>query len=91
MAVYVDRIREYDMDHATAQTRRVGNKWCHMVADSLNELHALAREIGMRGEWAQLPPKHRRAHYDLTPSRRAAAVKLGAIEVDRIPRAGEGA
>jgi len=47
----------------------------------LAELHAMALRIGMKRSWFQdhssLP------HYDLTASRRAAALAAGAIGVDR--------
>jgi hypothetical protein len=53
---------------------------CHMVADSLTELHDMADEIGMRRVWFQAKSF---PHYDLSQPRRRAAVILGAIEVDR--------
>lgn len=70
MAVYVDEIQTY------------GNKgqWCHMMTDGdLEELHELAAQIGMRREWFQSNPHH--SHYDLRPSKRAAAIKAGALPV----------
>jgi uncharacterized protein DUF4031 len=51
---------------------------CHMWADSLEELHAMAARIGMRRAWFQDDP--RLPHYDLTPSRRAMALRAGAME-----------
>jgi hypothetical protein len=52
-----------------------------MYADTEDELHAMAAKIGMKKSWYQGPPKHANLpHYDLVPSRRAAAVSLGAIE-----------
>jgi hypothetical protein len=46
-----------------------------MMADTLDELHALAEAIGLRREWFQGD------HYDLIPFRRARALALGAIEI----------
>ena len=54
-----------------------------MFTDSPNieELHVFAEQIGMKRSWFQT---HRIApHYDLTGTRRAVAVGLGAIEVGR--------
>lgn len=53
---------------------------CHMFADRLADLHAMALAIGMRREWFQ-PLSF--PHYDVSLSRRRVAVSLGAIEVDR--------
>lgn len=53
---------------------------CHMIADTLEELHKMADRIGMQRKWFQdksVP------HYDICKSKRAQAVKLGAIECDR--------
>lgn len=55
---------------------------CHLFTDeaSLDELHWLARRIGMKPGWFRdvaVP------HYDLTMMRRRAAVALGAREVGR--------
>jgi hypothetical protein len=53
-----------------------------MVSDkSEEELHAFAVRIGLKRSWAQLRPRASAAHYDLTPQRRAMAVRHGAIEV----------
>lgn len=78
MTVYVDPLEDFGW---VMRGRRV--KSCHMFTDGLglDELHELAGKIGMHGAWFQ---KHRLApHYDLTPSRRAAAIAAGAVEVDR--------
>ncbi len=56
---------------------------CHMIADSPEELHAMADKIGVRRKWFQEPPKASFWHYDVCKSKRALAVAAGAIEVDR--------
>lgn len=81
MSVYVDDMR-------AAFARMV---MCHMWADSDAELLAMADAIGVARKWIQGHPelsfgKHRRAswvHFDIALSKRALAVKAGAIETDR--------
>lgn len=46
-----------------------------MLADTLAELHAAARGIGLKPEWFQV---HSVPHYDLTKNKRELAVVLGA-------------
>ena len=53
---------------------------CHMIADTEEELHGMARAVGLKREWFQ---KTSFPHYDLSKSRRKTAVKLGAKEVTR--------
>jgi hypothetical protein len=62
------------------------DRWSHMGSDDhseagLAELHAMAARIGLRRTWFQNKPYHK--HYDVTPSKRALAVKAGAIEVSQ--------
>lgn len=76
MSVYVDPI----MNHGGSATFR-WKQSCHMYADTLEELHAFAKRIGMKLAWFQTGG--RLDHYDLTIARRAMAVKFGAIETDR--------
>jgi len=73
MSVYVDPL----LDHGGSSSFR-WTRSCHMYADTLDELHAMADAIGMRREWFQNKPSL--PHYDLVPARRAKAMKLGAIE-----------
>lgn len=53
---------------------------CHMVADSVEELHYFAGRMGLMRSWFQ---RGSVPHYDLTKGMRLLAVKLGAIEIDR--------
>ncbi|HMN12797.1 MAG TPA: DUF4031 domain-containing protein [Bellilinea sp.] len=46
---------------------------------SLLELHEMADRIGMKRSWFQDKPG--RPHYDLSPGKRALAVRNGAVEV----------
>ena len=52
---------------------------CHMVADSVDELHAMADKIGINRRWFQDNPHH--PHYDVTLKKKALAVKYGAKEI----------
>jgi hypothetical protein len=56
---------------------------CHMIADTPDELHAMADRIGVARRWFQAPPKASFWHYDIAKSKRALAVEAGALEVDR--------
>ncbi|ATG21431.1 hypothetical protein CO705_15285 [Ralstonia pickettii] len=71
MTVYVDNARI---------TWR-GREWCHLVADSLQELHRFATSLGLRRDWfqaeASLP------HYDVTVEIRDIALSRGAKAADR--------
>lgn len=78
MTCYVDPL--FSATPRTAQARSWGTRWCHMVADTTEELHAMAERIGLRrsyvqdaGTWAE--------HYDLIPSKRTLAVRYGAVEL----------
>lgn len=70
MTVYLDKTRN----------RFRGLVCCHMIADTLPELHAMAERIGMRREWFQPLSS---PHYDVSLSRKRAAIAAGACVVDR--------
>lgn len=70
MTVYVDDMR--------AQFGRM--IMCHMIADTDEELHAMAAKVGVARKWHQAPPKHD-SHYDIALSMRAKAVAAGAVEI----------
>ena len=59
-----------------------GMKMCHMVADTDDELHAMADQIGVSRRWHQKPGTPH-SHYDVCLTKRALAVKLGAQEITR--------
>ena len=77
MGVYVDRLMSHGWIFRGKRT-----KSCHLMADTPAELHAFARQLGLKPGWA-----HRRhdggVHYDLVASKREEAVRLGAKEVKR--------
>jgi hypothetical protein len=78
MAVYVDELRTIPKIMWTR-----GWKWpkgSHMLADTVEELHAFAAKIGMRREWFQGAST---PHYDLNESRYEAALAAGAVKIDR--------
>lgn len=54
---------------------------CHMLADSDEELHAMAARIGVARRWWQSPQKTSGSHYDIALSKRALAVGHGAVEI----------
>lgn len=72
MAVYVD-----------GERNRLGRMlMCHMVADTVAELHDMAQRLELKREWFQVS-RNGMPHYDICQSKRAAAVLLGASEINR--------
>jgi len=69
MTVYVDNFN--------AQYGRM--IMCHMMADSLDELHQMADKIGINRKWFQNKPRF--PHYDIAKSKKALAIQHGAVEV----------
>lgn len=53
---------------------------CHLLADTVEELHATARVLKLKRSWFQ--SKNGVPHYDLTESMRKRAIKEGAQEID---------
>lgn len=76
MSVYVDELmvclRNRNWPYSQA---------CHLVADSVEELHFFAGRMRLKPSWFQ--SKSDLPHYDLTYGMRVRAVAFGAIEVDR--------
>lgn len=70
MTVYVD-----------PSSYRIGRMMmCHMAADTIDELHAMADQLELR-RWFQDKPGA--PHYDICKASRKKAVSLGAVEVSR--------
>lgn len=59
-----------------------GTLWCHMVADSLDELHSFAKRLGLKRDWFQHAATY--PHYDVTNSMREKALRMGATEGNRV-------
>jgi hypothetical protein len=57
-------------------------KMCHMTADAHDELVAMADRIGVARKWIQYPGTFKE-HFDVCKSKRALAVRHGAIELTR--------
>lgn len=79
MTVYVDDM----FKKATVPNGNgsVTGEWCHMQADTREELDAMADRIGLRRSWIQHPDNDVKRHYDVTRPMRARAVAAGAVEV----------
>lgn len=72
MTVYVDN----------AKVKWRGKQWCHLVADTIEELHEFAYQLGLQRHWFQHAASY--PHYDVTVEVREKALNIGAIEGDRI-------
>lgn len=70
MPVYVDTPRWHAHDRV----------WCHMVADTSQELDEIALRLGLKPEWKQHAGSPRE-HFDLPPEGRERAIQLGAVPV----------
>ena len=70
MAVYVD-------DMAAEFGRMI---MYHMIADSTEELLEMVSKIGVDPKWIQFPETYKE-HFDIAKSKRALAIKLGAVEI----------
>ena len=73
MAVYVD----------SPIWRWHGRRWCHLLADDVDELHRFAAELGVKRTTYQGPPKTATPHYDITAFERDRALRLGALSASR--------
>jgi len=67
MTIYVDNVK----------VKWAGHEWCHLVADSLDELHSFALKIGLKRKWFQSSASY--PHYDVKLAVRVRAIQLGAV------------
>lgn len=73
MPVYIDRVNI-----------RYGRMiMCHMIADSLEELHEMADRIGIQRKWLQDSTNTSFPHCDISLTKKKLALQAGAIECDR--------
>jgi hypothetical protein len=70
MSVYVDDMRAHF-------GRMV---MCHMVADTSEELHAMAERIGVARKWCQREGTYQE-HYDISLGKKALAIAYGAQQI----------
>lgn len=78
MTVYVDDA--YIQATVPNGRARHTSRWCHLTADTTEELVAFARRIGLRPTWIQYPGTWKE-HFDVSEPKRRAAVAAGAVEV----------
>ena len=69
MTVYVDDMYRHPMGEFR------GMKMSHLIADTDAELHEMASRIGVLRKWFQGD------HYDVAQSKRAFAIRLGALPI----------
>jgi hypothetical protein len=78
MTIYVDdayipaKVRSGSLIH--------DSRWCHMTADSTEELINFAVSLGLQPKYIQHPGTWKE-HFDVTESKRQLAVSKGAVEV----------
>ena len=73
MSVYIDNMRPVIKNKNWPY-----NEACHIVADSVRELHIFAIRLSLKRSWFQ---NNTLPHYDLTPNKRLQALRLGALAI----------
>lgn len=73
MPVYVDKMRK-----CIPNSKWRYSQCCHLIADTIDELHRMAIAIGLKRAWFQ---KGTIPHYDLTTSKRRLAIIHGAFGI----------
>ena len=78
IAIYVDdayiqaKVRSGSLSH--------NSRWCHMTADTTEELVEFALKLGLQAKYIQFWGTWKE-HFDVTEPKRKKAVLLGAVEV----------
>jgi hypothetical protein len=75
--VYVDDMYKYPMGKYRNMCMS------HMIADTTDELLMMARKIGVRVKWLQYPGQSKKEHFDICASKRALAIRWGAVPITR--------
>jgi hypothetical protein len=84
MTVYVDNAR------IPATVGRIRGRWSHLTADTQEELHAFAAQLGLKRSWFQIGCRSGldtretcvHWHYDVVDRVRTRAIELGAQHID---------
>jgi hypothetical protein len=75
MTVYVDDWRQ------VARVGQLRARWSHLTADSRDELMTFAARLGLRPAWVQHDDDPVMRHFDVTESKRLAAIRAGATAI----------
>jgi hypothetical protein len=75
VTVYVDALR------MPARVGRIQANWSHLSADTTEELLNFAQKLGLRPSWIQNPGHVWKEHFDVTDTKRALAIRLGATPI----------
>lgn len=59
-----------------------GMLMCHMFASTNEELEEMALKLGLKAAWRQKERESIGPHYDIAKSKRAQAIRLGAVACD---------
>jgi hypothetical protein len=74
MTICVDDMR------MPSRVGRLAARWAHLMADTDQELHAFAAQLGLKRSWAQYPGTWK-SHYDVTDAKRRA-IQIGARPIE---------
>ncbi len=80
--IVVDPIKIHPVHAIQPAARRWGQHWCHLMEDTGDTaaLVLFAAHLGLKASYLQHGDRPLLAHFDLIPSKRALALRLGAVE-----------